>query len=749
MNTQRQPVTTKDRFITSSSPCPICDGYDRMPRGKGRRCSGFKTPDGAYAICTREEHGGELSPIETVTGQGYKHILHGPCKCGVEHAPTQQTYQPQRSSKKISAGKEPIAIYSYHQANGRLAYEVLRYEPKDFRQRRPNNKGGYDWSMTGVTYLPYRLPALIKADPDALVYIPEGEKDTDNLIERLGVVSTTFAGGAMADKDGKPSTSKWKPEYAQHFKDRHIVLLPDNDAPGRGHVEVVSKALKGIAASITILALPNLPEKGDVSDWIDAGGTREQLEQLARAPQEPPAKKGLAESLASQDMEAIFDCASEFAALPREASAYLKLQIKRTFGASFPMREFDDVIRIEAERFAKENRRKPNIISAKALMSKQFAPKQWVIPGILPAGLIALAGKQKIGKSWLDYNFALAVASGGVALGNVRVEQGDVLYLALEDNEQRLQDRIKQLLAPGQEVPDRMDIVTEWPYRMDADGIALLDEWIQSKEHPRLIIIDPWVKVKPRVKQRQGETGYDADYEALEGLKRLSDKYDLTILVQFHLRKAGAEDPFDELNGTSGITACADGFLSLKRSRGESDATLWGTGRDYKEDVDLALAFNAGYWRILGNAAMYQLTKESKEVIDALNDAGKPLQPAELALLLGLSSGTIRKRLMDMKKREEVKDTGNGYIAIIGNEGNSGNASNSSNAGNAVTVQAQPVTENAGRYQGSNASVTALRPLQKPRDEVPVTGVTTVTTNTQNNASVTDNDDTEIEEFVI
>src|SRR5436853_4851844 len=134
----------------------------------------------------------------------------------------------------------------------------------------------------------------------------------------------------------------------------------------------------------------------------------------------------------------------------------------------------------------------------------------------------------------------------------------------MEDNVRRLQDRIKTVLAPGEEVPEGFFYATSWP-RMDQDGLAALEDWIVAHPAARLIIIDPWVKVKPRIKARPGETGYDADYEALEGLKRLCDTYQLCILVQFHLRKAGAEDPFDELNGTSGITACADGFLSLKR----------------------------------------------------------------------------------------------------------------------------------------------------------------------------------------
>jgi hypothetical protein len=444
-----------------------------------------------------------------------------------------------------------------------------------------------------------------------------------------------------------------------------------------------------------------------------------------RPGEKPPHICGVPEidtALITKDIHALYDHAQKIVELPEQAQKRLRLDIRSIFGREFPMREFDDLLRAE---WAKLEQQKvlPHVKSARKLMDVQFQAVDWIVPGILPQGLIALAGKQKIGKSWLDYNLALAVASGGMALGDKQVTQGDVLYLALEDNERRLQERIRQLLGPEEEVPESFEYATEWP-RMDADGVAALEQWIKAHPNARLIIIDPWVKVKPRIKSRAGETGYDADYEALEGLKKLTDKYKLCILIQFHLRKAGAEDPMDELNGTSGITACADGFLSLKRGRGEADATLWGTGRDFAADVDLALAFNNGFWQVLGGAQEYALSKASKEVVDILKAAGSPMWPKDIAVLLEKPVGSVRKLLFDMKNRGEVKEQSDGYVCSVGNGGNGGNASNPVTG---VPYQNGYQAQNITRFSDYSTSGTWVDEPVEPEEGEGVTSVTPVT----------------------
>jgi len=169
--------------------------------------------------------------------------------------------------------RRTVATYDYRDESGQLAYQVVRWKRKEFRQRRPDGRGGWIASIEGVKRLPYRLPEVL-AHPDRHVYIAEGEKDADRLA-RQGLIATTNSGGAG-------SGNAW-PYLAKWFQGRRVTILPDNDEAGRRHAEVVARALNGIAASIKIVALPDLPEKGDVSDWLDAGHAIRELRQLARA----------------------------------------------------------------------------------------------------------------------------------------------------------------------------------------------------------------------------------------------------------------------------------------------------------------------------------------------------------------------------------------------------------------------------------------------------------------------------------
>jgi hypothetical protein len=167
-----------------------------------------------------------------------------------------------------------VATYPYRDECGAPLFEVVRRGPKGFAQRRPGGNGEWVWSLDGTRRVLYRLPELLAAVSSLSVFISEGEKDADRLAS-LGLVATTNPGGA----------GKWRPEYDTHLRGRHVVILPDADEPGRRHADQVARSLVGVAASVKIVALPGLPERGDVSDWLDAGHTREEL--LALVEQAP------------------------------------------------------------------------------------------------------------------------------------------------------------------------------------------------------------------------------------------------------------------------------------------------------------------------------------------------------------------------------------------------------------------------------------------------------------------------------
>lgn len=163
-----------------------------------------------------------------------------------------------------------VAVYDYKDANGETRFQIVRFDPKDFRQRRPDGNGNWIWNLQGVEPLPYRLAELLAAAPSTVVFIVEGEKDVEALRDRL-LIGTCNPGGA----------GKWPTVFAPHFAGRRVAILPDNDSAGERHARDVAQKLSGPAASVRIVRLPGLPPKGDVSDWLDAGGTAEELEQLA------------------------------------------------------------------------------------------------------------------------------------------------------------------------------------------------------------------------------------------------------------------------------------------------------------------------------------------------------------------------------------------------------------------------------------------------------------------------------------
>jgi hypothetical protein len=167
------------------------------------------------------------------------------------------------STKKAKSSGKIIQAYDYHDEAGKVLFQVCRTESKDFKQRRPDGAGGWIWNMDGVRRVLYHLPEVLQAE---LVLIPEGEKDVENL-RSMGLTATTCPGGA----------GKWRSEYSESLKDKDVVILPDNDDPGRRHGQDMARSLQGIAKSVKVVDLPDLPEKGDVSDWITAGGTREDL----------------------------------------------------------------------------------------------------------------------------------------------------------------------------------------------------------------------------------------------------------------------------------------------------------------------------------------------------------------------------------------------------------------------------------------------------------------------------------------
>jgi hypothetical protein len=256
-------VQAEARF-TRGRRCPICGGSESDRRGQATRCFGFISGDGNWVHCSREDHAGraEFHP----GSRTYSHKARGPCPCGREHAPSEPGSTPAGRFRKTIDH-----VYKYRDRTGRVVHETVRYKhPKSFSQRRPIGNGRYAWDLEGIEPVLYNLPALIAADPNEPVWIPEGEKDCDRL-GTLDMLATTNPMGA----------GKWRDHYSPTLRGRTCLILPDNDQAGREHAQQVARSLYGIAVRVRIVSLPGLPERGDVSDFLNAGGTVEQLSRIA------------------------------------------------------------------------------------------------------------------------------------------------------------------------------------------------------------------------------------------------------------------------------------------------------------------------------------------------------------------------------------------------------------------------------------------------------------------------------------
>lgn len=278
------------------------------------------------------------------------------------------------------------------------------------------------------------------------------------------------------------------------------------------------------------------------------------------------------------------------------------------------------------------------------LLGADFPDPVWAVPGVIPVGLTFLAGRPKVGKSWLALQVAGAVGTGGQALGR-EVKAGRVLYLALEDSPRRLKARLQT-----QQVQRAAAITfkTSWP-NLAEGGLAELQAEIE-KDGYTLIVVDTLSRALGRADQQD-----IAEMTTILGnLQRIAQLYNLAILLIDHHRKPAGllANPIDDILGSTAKAAVADSALGLFREQGKHGATLKVTGRDL-EELELALEWDSLIccWQVLGEAG--QVRKDSLQAdilaaIPELEGLGELATTAHIAQHLGKNKGNVSRALADL-----------------------------------------------------------------------------------------------------
>ncbi len=296
--------------------------------------------------------------------------------------------------------------------------------------------------------------------------------------------------------------------------------------------------------------------------------------------------------------------------------------------------------------------------TAADLQTMQFPPIRWIVPQILPEGLTILAGKPKVGKSWLALDCALAVAIGGSVLGR-ECEPGPVLCLALEDNQRRLQRRLNRI-GPDQQWPDTLQFYTSWP-RLNTGGEKDIRKWIGHHKDARLVIVDTLAPVRPE--QRTRDSAHAGDYAALRGLHQIANDTGVGVLVIHHLRKMDAEDPFDTVSGSTGLTGAADSTLILTRRDSDGGVILYGRGRDL-EEFECGLEFDADTcrWRDLGDPVQAFASDTRSAIFDTIR-AGF-CTPGDITRETEIDAMNVRQTLKRMVRSGDLKKEKRGVYSI-------------------------------------------------------------------------------------
>ncbi|MGO8881197.1 MAG: bifunctional DNA primase/polymerase [Desulfomonilaceae bacterium] len=295
------------------------------------------------------------------------------------------------------------------------------------------------------------------------------------------------------------------------------------------------------------------------------------------------------------------------------------------------------------------------------LLKREIPPTEWIVPGLLPSGLILLGGKSKAGKSWFVLNLSIAIAEGKLAFEKLPCSPQKVFYISLEDHERRIQYRANKLLNDNPDVSENLLYATEWPRFLapsdkgnSPDGLSELRKTLISEQNISLIIVDTWQKVRPN--KRGFRDDYESDYAHLAQIQELAQKHNCAIMLVHHARKdrEGAEKQ-DSLLGSTAIAGAADLIWILERKHQGSEGILTPSGRDIEDESPIVFSFDSGVWKYQGRKSDIDRTDNQRKVLDFIQNNSLPVSFKEIDQGSGVKHGSLPRVLEALVKEGAIE----------------------------------------------------------------------------------------------
>jgi len=310
------------------------------------------------------------------------------------------------------------------------------------------------------------------------------------------------------------------------------------------------------------------------------------------------------------------------------------------------------------------------IVSGPELMNADLGELQFAVPGLFPHGVNLLAGPPKTGKSLLSLNLAVAIAQGGKALGRVPVDQGHVLYMALEDGPRRMRSRLDKMGVS--EVPDALEFTFDWEKfgqgdeKSNSEGLLrdILAARQRGGKNYRMVVVDTFARL--REKANASANAYYDDYGAVQDFRNVAHALDTAVMVIHHTNKLGAgEDPYRRVSGSTGITANVDTVAVLERQRVEHTAKLHVSGRDI-EGHKIGMGFDPDdlSWTMEGPYSTFQMGDTRQAIYDALKKADEPKGPKWVAERVDYDYDNVKVEMGRMVDADQLAKMGRGQYRV-------------------------------------------------------------------------------------